>query len=150
MTKVSAHTRKSRRASRDDIPAVSSSLPFLIPSDKAKTIRDLGRDLKPIIGFEVKGQKYLIGIIESITEFLVSSVENLSESEPHKAKLIADTLKVPIVIAINGRKEYITQKVPLRQIIELKAKQRSDRVVDSYKKKFGSRVSGEQKEIKSK
>lgn len=142
---------KSGRASRNEMPIVSSQLPFLIPSDKAKTIRDLGRDLKPIIGFEVKGQKYLISIIESITEYLASSIEALSESEPDKAKMIANTLKVPIVISIEGRKEHVTQKVPLRQILELKAKQLGDHVVNSYKKKFESRISVKrEKEVEDK
>jgi hypothetical protein len=135
---------KSERASNTDMPVVSSYLPYLIPNGRARSIRDLGKDLRPFIGFEIKGQDYLIGIIKAVTEYLASSVQNLYNKEPGKARIIANTLQVPIVISIEGRKECFTQQVPLRQIIEDKAEQLSNRVVDSYKKKFKSRISVEQ------
>ncbi len=56
--------------------------------------------------------------MESATYYLLAYVESLAEREPERAKLIAESVEVPVVRKLGDSKAYIFEKRMLASVIE--------------------------------
>jgi len=128
------------RVATQEMPLVAFWLPRTVPNETVATVKSVGQRLAEHTGFQVKGQKYLIAMMKTITAYGVAEFERLSETNPQRALEIAKSIQVPEVLSIQGRDEFVVRMQPLKAVIESLAMKEGDRLAQKFAEKYSGRI----------
>lgn len=122
------------------MPELAVYLPNLIPIDSLIPLRTLGERVVEYTGFSIKGQDYIHALLETVTAYALGEFQRVARENPDRARRMAENMLVPDVSHIEGRKEWVVRKIPLRTVIESLAAKEAEGIAKSFVQKYSNRV----------
>jgi len=124
------NAKRKERLTYEETLGMMNRLPHLLPEDLGSitSLRELARELK------MTSPKLLEFVLRSYEILLISSIEKTAIDNPAIAEKMAECVKVPQVLAFNGRGTKAVRLVPAEILMKERAIAKAQEVVTKFKK----------------
>ncbi|MDG6989603.1 MAG: hypothetical protein JRN21_09850 [Nitrososphaerota archaeon] len=128
------------RVGSDIMPAMAASLPTMLPAESVTPLKSIGEKFALKRG-NSKGQKYLMAVMQVVSGYALAEFSRMAKEDPAGAEQMAKSLTVPFVVPVEGRKEYMVRRAPLKEVIESLNARDANNIGNLFTQKYAYRFS---------